>query len=376
MKDADEFYKPTTKEVEDFAGITAEPIAAGTSGEIIQKMFVTSLHPNFPTIASNVLSYFDLSFFINSINTALIIIKNNTAKIYRKFPLSMQMISKRDIKYGTIVMRKDIFDIAKLEFKDSIYEISIEDGDKIIYLFRENWKFGLFFDFTKKLKAEELKEELAECHKKLLYFDIYSFIENQFYFSNMISDGWFPFIRLYTDDFETIIQYYKRGKKHDFLIEGLISKFDKEKIESFTKYWWDKELFNDKREIIEAGINAFLQNDKAGFITCIHTLYPQIEGIMGTDYKNVKGKKPSFKELVGYIKQKAEAKFDTASSVGFPAEFYKYLDLTVFQNFDLETGNIDLSRHTVVHGHAKADGFTKAKALQAILVLDQIYFYL
>ncbi|MCK5743562.1 MAG: hypothetical protein KAH30_02385 [Caldisericia bacterium] len=372
MKNADEFYKPTIKEVEGNFGITA----TGASGELILKMFVTSLHPNFPIISKNILSYFNLSFFINSINTALIIIKNNTAKIYKIFPLSMQMMPKRDIKYGTIVMKEDIFDIAKLEFKDSIYEVNIEDGDRIIYLFRENWKFGLYFDFTKKLKLEKLKEELGYYYKRLFYYDTYLFVENESYFDKMITDGWFPFIRLFGKYFDTIMQYYKDGGKHDFLITGLLSIFTKEKIESFTKYWWDKELFNNKRELIKAGINAFLQNNKDGFITCIHTLYPQIEGIMGTDYKNAKGKKPSFKELMRYIKQKAETKFDTASSVGFPTEFYDYLKKTVFENFNLETGEIDLSRHTALHGYAKADGFTKAKALQAILILDQIYFYL
>ena len=48
----------------------------------------------------------------------------------------------------------------------------------------------------------------------------------------------------------------------------------------------------------------------------------------------------------------------------------------VFENFDLTTGNVDLSRHTLSHGYANANDFNKAKALQAILILDQIYFYL
>ena len=119
-----------------------------------------------------------------------------------------------------------------------------------------------------------------------------------------------------------------------------------------------------------------MQNDKNGFITCLHTLYPQIEGIIGFDYFGNYGKKPSFRELIDYIKQKAESKFKNVSSTGFPGEFYEYLEKTVFENFDLSTGQMDLSRHTTSHGYANADDFDKAKALQAILILVQIYFYL
>ena len=108
----------------------------------------------------------------------------------------------------------------------------------------------------------------------------------------------------------------------------------------------------------------------------LYTLYPQIEGIMGFDYFKIYGKKPSHKKLVEHIKQKAESKFNTVSSTGFTSEFYTYLNKTVFENFDLASGKIDLSRHTTSHGYANANDFNKAKALQAILILDQIYFYL
>jgi hypothetical protein len=96
---------------------------------------------------------------------------------------------------------------------------------------------------------------------------------------------------------------------------------------------------------------------------------------MGLEYFKEHGKKPQFKELMDYIKQKAETKFNAVSSLGFPNEFYEYLEKTVFKNFDIATGKLDLSRHTTAHGYANPDDFNKAKALQAILILDQIYFY-
>jgi len=377
MKNTDKFYKPEIKQKVLVSGIVAESVDKGATVKIIQKGFMTSLQSNFISTANNLLSLFYSSNLKDSINNSLILIKkDNSAKVYSKFPLSLMMRAKGDIKKGTLVTKEDVFDISKLEFKDSRYEIEIESDDKIIFLFRIDWKFGLFFDFTQKINVDNLKEELGYCYKRLFYYDLYAFVENESYFNDLRVDGWFPFIRLIGENFDNVMQYYKEGKNHDFQIDELISKFTKEKIESFTQYWWRKQLFKDKKEIIEAGINSFLQNDKNGFITCLHTLYPQIEGIMGFDYFSVNNRKPSFSELIDYIKQKSESKFNTVSSIGFPGEFYEYLKKTVFENFDIATGKIDLSRHTTSHGYANVDDFNKAKALQAILILDQIYFYL
>lgn len=378
MKDADEFYKPEIKQNVVVDGIAAETIAKNSKGSIIQKGFMTSLQINFfVTVVNNILRLFHSNQLRDSINNLLIIIKkDNTAKIYSKFPLSMLTRGKKDVKKGTLLTKEDIFSIDKLEFKDEIYEVNIESDDKIIFIFRVDWKFGMFFDFTKKINLNDLKENLAYCYKRLFYYELYSFVENETYYNELTKDGWFPFIRLIGNNFNKIMQYYREGKKHNFQIDELMNKFNEERIESFTQYWWRRELFKERREIIKAGISAFLQNDKKGFINCLHTLYPQIEGIMGVDYFKIHNKKALFKELMEHIKQKAESKYSTVSSVGFPNEFYKYLNKTVFKNFNLETGKVDLSRHTTSHGYANVDDFNRAKALQAILILDQIYFYL
>ena len=60
----------------------------------------------------------------------------------------------------------------------------------------------------------------------------------------------------------------------------------------------------------------------------------------------------------------------------FPEYFYEFLDKDIFQKFDLSTGKIDLGRHSLAHGYAKQEDFTKVRALQALLVLNQIFFYL
>ena len=239
MKNADEFYKPVVKQNVLIDGIAAETIAKGSKGNIMRKGFMNSLQPNFSSPANNLISFFYPSYLIDSINSLLILIKNdNTAKIYSNFPLSMSTRAKIDVNKGTFIKKEDIFDIEKLEFQDAIYEIKIEPNDKIIFIFRIDWKFGLYFDFTRKLNLENLKEELGYCYKHLFYYDLYAFVENATYFNDFIGDGWFPFIRIIGDDFDKVMQYYKEGKKHNFQIDELLSKFTKAKIESFTQYWW------------------------------------------------------------------------------------------------------------------------------------------
>jgi hypothetical protein len=112
------------------------------------------------------------------------------------------------------------------------------------------------------------------------------------------------------------------------------------------------------------------------YINCVKTLYSEIEGIIRISYVREKKKNPSFIELVGYTKRKADGKFGARESLGFSDVFYRYLNEVVFKNFDLGTGQVDLSRHIVSHGGADQTQYTKNKAIQAILILDQMYFYL
>ena len=376
MKDADELYKPELKYNIQIDGIALESASSGSKVNVIQSGFITSIQDDLPIKFDTLLAPFYPK-KLSSLNKALVIIKKDkTAKIYPDFPLSMYANARGDVVEGQDITEEDIFDIKSIEFKDKNYEVNIEATDKIIFLFRVKWAFGLYFDLSSNIDVQKLKESIGYFYKRLFYSELYRFIENKGYFETSIKDGWFPFIRLIGNNFNKIMTYYKEGKKHDFHIDELIQIFTKEKIESFTKYWWNKGIFNTKKKILEAGINSFLRNDDEGFINCINTLYPQIEGIMGSDYFRVHNKKPSFPELKDYIKQKGESKYNTLSSIAFPSEFYSYLDKTVFENFDLTTGKVDLSRHTTSHGYADANDFNKAKALQSILILDQIYFYL
>jgi hypothetical protein len=80
-------------------------------------------------------------------------------------------------------------------------------------------------------------------------------------------------------------------------------------------------------------------------------------------------------DLLDHLIEKGKLKTGSDYSLIFPLSFFNYLKEVIFPNFDLESGDIHLSRHTSSHGVAKPQEYTQERALQMILILDQIYFY-
>ncbi len=143
---------------------------------------------------------------------------------------------------------------------------------------------------------------------------------------------------------------------------------------SFVNNWWRNPIFKEKQQLIESGVKSYLDGNH---IASIKTLYSEIEGIIRVGYARETDKERiSFSDLKKYIHQKAADKFTSQDSLGFPDLFIRYLDESFLRNFDLQTGEVNVSRHSTSHGVAKSEDYTKDKALQGILILDQIYRYL
>ena len=125
-------------------------------------------------------------------------------------------------------------------------------------------------------------------------------------------------------------------------------------------------------------MEAFYQNNETGFIYCIKTLTPEIEGIIRIHYfkETGKGKRVFFSHLTKHVREQGREKSGSDFSLYLVRPFFDYLENIFFADFNLEKGGITLSRHSSSHGVAKPEDYKKIKALQTILVLDQIYFYL
>ncbi len=369
--------------VENITGFAVENAGPGGMVNVLGRSALTSDEQEFYTYTEQISNLFlsRVGVFINSVYHFLILIhKDLSADLYiNNFPVSMEACCKHDKKKGEIITKGDIVDIRRLKFPD----IKIEKMDKVIYCFKSGWKFGLFFDLYREqdLDIDGICLTLGALCRYLSFQHVYSALEMDTHFEEMVKDGWFPFLELVGGEYKTISEAYRSKFDFENRIGKIVNGFDNTRIEEITNRWWKKQIFNDKREILQAGINAFLQGNQDGYINgyinCIKTLLPEIAGIIRIQYFSDTGKgHVRVLDLLEHILEKGKAKTGSDYSLFLPLPFFKYLKDVVFANFDLATGKVELSRHSSSHGVAKAEDYTKIRALQAILTLDQIYFYI
>ena len=224
-------YEPKIIDEFQLVGLAAETILPGEEGKVIQKMFTSSLDQNFPLFATQLLSPIletDPGSFLNSL---LVIVKpDNKAYIYQKFPFGMTVISKTPIEPYRVMFKKNLADIIGVSFQDILINLNPEDGDRIVWLFRKNWNFGLFFDLSGNLKSQSTLNEMGLHYRRLAYLSEYLFLENSNNFKQMIEDGWFPFVSIINDGIEKIQLYYQESRKYPSILQELIDSFNKQRL--------------------------------------------------------------------------------------------------------------------------------------------------
>ena len=285
---------------------------------------------------------------------------------------------KRDPEVGELIRGNDIADIQELRIPD----IDIQDSDSVICCLKIGWKFLLYFNFLsedRKFDIALMQTELGRLYRYLRFQAVYHTVESEESFKEMIADGWFPFVEILGKEYEELAAIYQNGKSaSDHAVKTLLDKFDESRLREMTDKWWENVLFQEKRELLQAGIDAFLRGTKGDYINCIKNLYTEIEGIMRLLYfqDTGQGNRIGQNEFINHLIAVGERTAGDDNSLLLPQQFLRYLTESVFINFNVETGTVDLSRHSAARGVATGEDYTAEKALQAILTLNQIYFYL
>lgn len=374
---SEDIYKPKLIENFKVCGIAANTARGGDKVNVIEKMFISSLDEHYERFATSLLTQVvggDPGAILNSIY--VLIKPDNKAYVYTFYPFGTNVYLKKAVKQYTAVFKNNVADIISVFFKDDLIDLNPKKGDRIIWLFRQNWNFGLFFDLSGSLDPDDILKELGFYYRRLSYLSEYLFLEDTNNFSEMVQDGWFPFVSLIGDGFDKIQLYYT-GKERDRLtLECFIDSFDKNKINGIVSRWWSNELFNEKKMIIEAGINSFHSNSDEGYVNAVKNLATEVEGIIRVSYHRDYNKKPSTAELKDYITNKGKDKYSSIGSLCFPDKFLEYLTEYIFKGFDVESGVLPESRHSVAHGVGDKSIYNKEFALKLILTLDNIFFFL
>lgn len=373
------------KNVINFAGFSAENAPAGAvSVKIITKDLIISDDQEFYKRMDSIFSiFFNASEYkvpADGVNKFVIILhRDKTADVYfNDFAVSVEIKAKRDIAAGQAVSNSDIADIKRVKLDG----ISVDKTDKIICCLKIGWKFGLFFDVGRprtELDIEDVQKRLGDMYRYLSFQYIYVTQEpsSKVLYEKILKDGWFPFLEI-ASEYKTLSEAYK----NDFDIEGkteaIVKSFDSARIELITRKWWKVSIFEQKKKIIEAGIKAYLEGNETGYINCIKNLSSELEGILRTAiYQDTKkGDHVKVDDMLDYVQAQGIKIFGSGFALSLPEPFVDYLKNVIFLRFSVEKGEIELSRHSVNHGVADSEKYTKYRALQLILVLDQVYYFM
>ena len=354
--------------------------------EVACAVGLTSDDPKFYQYMEQISSiYFNSTAFqanVNDIHSFLILIHRDlSADIYiNNFMVETHVRLKRSLEnlaLGTLIMKSDIADIYGLSFPD----IEIQDSDSIICCLKVGWKFLLYFDFLIQDRRTDInirQSILGKLYRYLSFEEVYRTLESEDCFKKMVDDGWFPFVEILGKDYKELTISYQNGEPaSESEVKALLDKFDESRIETMTNRWWEHPLFEEKRELLQAGIDAFLSGTKSDYINCIKTLYSEIEGIMRSLYFEDSGERTRrIQKLIDRLIEVGERRIEDDQSLLLPQYFSSYLVDNIFKEFDPETGEVDLSRHSALHGVALGEDYKPERALQALLTFDQIYFYL
>ncbi|MGE0288792.1 MAG: hypothetical protein AB7I42_20790 [Bradyrhizobium sp.] len=306
-------------------------------------------------------------------DTVLLIIRpDNTAQLWvDTAAVAMQILPKREIVAGAAVFEGDIADVTGMSFP----LVDIGKEDRIVCLFREGWRFGLFFDFNPRgdLSIIGMQRDLGTLHRRMKYRDLYDVVADEAIFSRLIAAGWFPFVEILGPEFQMFASCCEAG--FDLVDEEakLVAKFGAARIERMFARWMARPHFADKEPLLRSALKSFSAGEAVPVIKIALT---EIEGILNEAYRRVHGAGARIGTLLEFAVASAEQRAGHPDTLLFPTAFAQYLKTHTFANFDPEgTPGSAGSRHAVGHGAAAAESYTMVRALQALLTLDQLAFY-
>ena len=313
-------------------------------------------------------------FFIDAlVGFVLVVHKDKIAELHvNGMQMVVEILAKRDLKAGEMVLSRDIADVRRVKYQN----ITFLPSDKVFICFKVGWKFGMFFDLAdnRELDIDRMELDLGSLYRRLKYQALYEALAEQATVDRMTEAGWFPFIEIMGGDFDPLLKAYRGEFDIENKEKSLIEKFTPDRIDKIGERWWKNPMISKHKTVLQAGLDAFKKGD---FILSIKTIVTEIEGILADVHLAEKGSAPKTEELLKHAVERGNKKAGGEASLFFPKDFLKYLLEITYASFDRKApAEAGAFRHTVGHGFASGDTYTPARALQIILTLDQIAFYL
>jgi len=369
------------KDVKQMGGFSMEAARPGQQVMVCTRLALTSDEPFFHRLVENLEGVIrhmaekaGTSVDLRRANTVLLVIRpDGTGELWiDAAAVSMQCVIKRVAAAGSVLYEQDIADITAMAFP----LVSIGEADQVVCLFREAWSFGLAFDFNPrgKLDLAAFQASLGMLYRRLRYRHLYQALSDPAILDRLVAAGWFPFSEIITAEFRDLLHQCEAGFDLTEIENAVVEKFDAARLNHLRERWTAKPHFAARQQLLKEAVEAFTARKPASVIKIVLT---EIEGVLNDAYKAVHGGQGAkLKPLLAFVQSAAEQRAGGTETLFFPAAFGRYLAGYTFADFDpaAQTGTAG-SRHAVGHGAAAQDSYTMARALQAILTLDQIAFY-
>ena len=361
-------------------GVSASAARAGEKVTLWTRLAITSEERIFHRVAQNLARIIEhcaaqegKNVSISRAHTVLAVMrKDNSAELWvDTAAVNLNIILKRDAKAGQAIFESDIVDVTGMDFP----AVEIGATDRVICLFREGWRFGLLFDFNPddSFDRAAMRGALGMLYRTMRYRHLYDALTEKPIFQRLVAAGWFPFAEIITSEFNDLLSECEAGFELGEPEKKLIESFDKARLEAVFNRWMLKPHFARKEDLLRAAVDAFLARQP---IPTIKIVLTEIEGVLAEAYKAVHRKRPKLKTLLAFAVQSAKDKTGAPDTLMFPEAFAEYLQEYTFAEFDPDGPAPKAgSRHAVGHGAADTQSYTQARALQAILTLDQLAFY-
>jgi hypothetical protein len=358
------------------SGFVAETALAGASVKICTRASMTSDQAVFHRMAANLLSVLRHQAqqvkenpALDSAEIILLVIRpDKTAELWVDAAAVInEMRLKRATTALSVVLESDIADLTGMWFPS----VDISPNDQIVVVFREGFRFGLFFDFNADgvLNIEQAKRDLGTLVRKMRFADHYSVLESNVAFRSLVDAGWFPFIEILGDEFRVLSDAGEVGFLLDAAETDLVKKFSHERLDRMFERWMSKPHFKDKEAILHAGVEAYKEGK---WVSCIKIILTEREGVIAEAYFTATGNRTrDVKRLLDFMVNTASKTAGGKDTLFFPSEFAEYLRQYTYADSEQQCA----SRHAVGHGRAMPEHYTSVRALQALLTLDQFAFY-
>lgn len=233
--------------VKQVAGFAAEAAKPGQQVKLLTKLAMTSDQPAFHRLVESFAGMINYvaqqaaaPVSLRHADTVLLLLKPDaTAELWvDTAATSLRCAVKRAIAAGAAVFEQDITDVTGMSFPC----VNFGEADKVLCLFRQDWRFGFVIDMNPegKLDLEEFTTTLGTIYRKLRFRHLYDAIGEPAVFNRLLAAGWFPFAEIITAEFKELLQHCEAGFDLAEIQDDIVAKFDDVRMQHILQRWLAK----------------------------------------------------------------------------------------------------------------------------------------